>query len=123
MKNAATTTKSVHAVALRVAPEDVCVGMEIAVLTETFECPTFLWCGEMPSHSASEPVRLTMLPKDAGLPLRVKAVCLPFVLTVDPDGSGHLLDTRRMQLVRLDREYAKLVRKAVRTKKPAPFLD
>jgi hypothetical protein len=50
-------------------------------------------------------------------------VCLPFVLVVRPDGTAGTLDLRRVQLVKLDRAYAKLVRKSLREKSGSPDVD
>jgi hypothetical protein len=61
---------------------------------------------------------LQSLGRGSGSPLRVKAVCLPFVLVARINGKPRTLDLRRVQLVKLDRGYAKLVRKALRRKTP-----
>jgi hypothetical protein len=119
MKSSQTPRKSVTAVASRLAPEDLRPGQDVAVLTETFECPTFLWCGEIPGARPDEAVRLHLMSRDGGRPLRIKSVCLPFLLAIRPDGKSRLLDVRRVQLVKLDPNYARLVRKAIRRKSAA----
>ncbi len=57
---------------------------------------------------------LKMIPRNAGHPLRVIAVCLPFVYAKTPRGETATIDTRRAQLVRLDRRCAKVIWKALR---------
>ena len=110
---------------MRLAPEDLRPGQDVAILSETHECPTWLWCGvDMPGLRPDEFVRLQSLGRGCGRPLRVKAVCLPFVLVTRSDGKSRTLDVRRVQLVKLDRAYAKLVRKMLRrnvsTRLPRP---
>ncbi len=103
-------------VAATVAGEDLACGDYVAMLNETFELPSFLWdcCGvSLPPH---EPVRLKLITDDAGQPLKVLAVCLPFVYVKTPNGKTETIDTRRIQLVRLDSRCAKVVRKELRSK-------
>ncbi len=100
--------------AATVAGEDLACGDYVSLLNEMVELPSFLWdcCGA--SLSPEEVVRLRLIPDDAGQPLRVIAICLPFVYAKTPKGETVTLDTRRMQLVRLDRKCAKLVWKHLR---------
>jgi hypothetical protein len=58
---------------------------------------------------ASELVRLRIIPGDAGVPLKVFAVCLPFVYAKDHKGNVQSLDIRRQQIVRLNSDCAKEV--------------
>jgi hypothetical protein len=107
-------TKIVLTAAARVAGEDLDCGDYISLLNETVGLPSFLWnsCGAtLPAH---ELVRLTMIPANAGQPLKVIAVCLPFVYTKTPGGEVATIDTRRTQLVRLNRQSAKVVWKALK---------
>jgi hypothetical protein len=59
--------------------------------------------------SPHELVRLKMIPANAGQPLRVIAICLPFVYARTPSGEMATIDTRRAQLVRLHRKCAKTI--------------
>ncbi len=102
------------AVATRLAPEDLRPGQDVAILTEVLECPGWLWLGDSPGGRADEMIRLQHTPRNGGRPLRIKAVCLPFVLVVRADGRCRTVDVRRVQLVKLDRGFAKLVRKGLR---------
>ncbi|MBX3442693.1 MAG: hypothetical protein KF774_09800 [Planctomyces sp.] len=121
MKTASLTT-SESSLAKPIAAEDLCAGQDVAVLHELHEVPSFFWC-QMETLPPDELVRLRALPRDSGLPLKVRSVCLPFVLVDTPTEGSRLLDTRRLQLVRLDREFARQVRKKLRDRKsPVPSL-
>jgi hypothetical protein len=102
-------------VAATIAGEDLACGDFVARLNETNELPSFLWdsCGA--SLSPYELVRLKIIPASAGDPLKVIAVCLPFVYAKAPRGETVTIDTRRTQLVRLHRKSAKVVWKALRS--------
>lgn len=99
-----------------VPPEDLCVGDFVTVLNEIVEYPSFLW--DCDAHvSPHEPVRVQWRAIDAGLPLRIEAVCLPFVFLEAPEGGNRTLDIRGCQLVRLSAEYADKAWNALRTKR------
>lgn len=102
--------------AATVAGEDLACGDYIALLNETIDFPSFLWdaCGA--SLSPHELVRLKLIPETAGHPLRVIAVCLPFVYAKRPGGDTVTIDMRRTQLVRLHRKSAKAVWRELRSK-------
>ena len=101
--------------AATVAGEDLAYGDYIALLNETVDFPSFLWdaCGA--SLSPHELVRLKVIPDNAGYPLRVIAICLPFVYAKTPSGETATIDTRRTQLVRLHRKCAKAIWKELRS--------
>jgi hypothetical protein len=101
--------------AATVAGEDLACGDYVALLNETVDLPSFLWdaCGA--SLSPHELVRLKLIPDNAGHPLRVIAVCLPFIYARAPSGETATIDTRRTQLVRLDRKCAKVIWKKLRS--------
>ncbi len=106
----ATKSKTIEKTSLAalVAHEDLRIGDYVSVLNETFEVPSFFWCdtSQMP---VDEPVRLRYCARNAGRPLRVKAICLPFVHVKTPVRSTRILDVRKVQLVRLQKRYAKIV--------------
>lgn len=104
--------------AASVAGEDLRIGEYVAVLNEVHEFPSFFWDCDATTLSPHEVVRLRYTARDAGTPLRVEAVCLPFVLLRTPTGECRTLDVRLVQLVRLDERYAKLVRKELRRRQP-----
>jgi hypothetical protein len=96
-------------VAATIAGEDLACGDYVALLNETVDFPSFLWdaCGS--SLSPHELVRLKVIPATAGFPLRVIAICLPFVYAKTPGRETVTVDTRRTQLVKLHRKSAKAV--------------
>jgi hypothetical protein len=96
------------------APEEVRAGDFVAVLHVTYELPSFYWCAESYRIPHNEPVRLQYLPDDAGTPLKVRAVCLPFVLVKMHDGQHRTLDLRKHRLARLDRRFAKIAWKGAK---------
>jgi hypothetical protein len=101
--------------AMTVAGEDIACGDYIARLNETVDLPSFMWdaCGA--SLSPHEMVRLKVIPSTAGQPLRVIAICLPFVYAKTPGGETATIDTRRIQLVRLHRKCAKMIWRELRS--------
>lgn len=101
-----------------VAGEDLRCGDYVATFTQMSELPSYLWdCGDF-SLSPQELVRLKYTPCDAGLPLKVVAVCLPFVYAIRPDRSLMTLDLRRTQVVRLDTVCARKAWKALKGPRP-----
>ncbi len=106
---AATETNRETTVAATVAGEDVACGDFVSLLTTLFEVPSYLWDGCNASLPPHELVRLRMIPSNAGTPLKVFAVCLPFVYARNTAGELKTLDLRREQIVRLDRGCAKAV--------------
>ena len=101
--------KDVTKVAARVAGEDLKQGDYVTVLSETIQLPSYLWCGSNDLLSADEPIQYRYLPRDAGLPLKVVAICLPFVYAKEPTGGINTLDIRQKQLARLDKEGGRAV--------------
>ena len=106
-------------IAAMVAPEDLRCGDFVAVLSQVFEVPSFLWHDVMPSERA-ETVRLRLLSTEDRTPMKVKAICLPFVFVRSHDGQFQTMDVRLMSLVRLEKGYAKTVWKELRTTRAKP---
>jgi hypothetical protein len=102
------------ALAKSLAPEEVRVGDFVAVLHVTYELPSFYWCAESFRIPYDQPVRLQLLPSDTESPLKVRSICLPFVLVKSSDGSHRTLDMRRHRLARLSRRFAKMVWKVAK---------
>lgn len=103
-------------VVARVAGEDLKPGDFVTALTEMIEFPSFFWCCDSSSTPKDELVRLRYLPRDAGEPFKVIAVCLPFVYTKRSSGKLTTFDTRKHQLVKLDNMSGKKVWKRMRSK-------
>lgn len=100
--------------AATVAGEDLRCGDYVAILSEVYEFPSFLWCGDAALLPPHEPVRMKLLSRTNGAPLKVKAICLPFLFVKSAKDEYETLDVRRQQLVRLDRRYAETVYKSTR---------
>jgi len=101
-------------VAKPVAAEDLRCGDVVTVLNEISELPSYLWCGDAQMLSPHEPVRVLWRGGGGGIPLKVKAICLPFVLVKSPAGCHGTLDVRESQLVRLRTDYASTAWQALR---------
>jgi len=96
-----------------VHPEDLVVGDSVAVSTVTYELATFLWCGvDSFQFPPDELIRLTLKATDDHYPMTVKSICLPFVLCKGIDKQHAVYDLRRLQLRRLDQDFANAVRGA-----------
>lgn len=59
-------------------------------------------------------VLYTKLQASGGVPFKVQAVCLPFVTVKGPTGRTRVIDLRQIQLVRLDPDFAKVTRTALK---------
>jgi len=99
------------------APEDICVGDYVALLHEVDELPSFLWCADSTLAPREELVRIQLVPESGGVPLKVKSICLPYVLVKHPRGSRETLDVRRWKLARLDNHFARIAWKSLRNKR------
>ena len=97
-------SKTVTTVAARIGGEDIAKGDYVTILSEIIELPSYLWDCSGLSQPIDELVRLRYLPRAAGEPHKVIAVCLPFVYAKRPKGNLIAFDTRQQQLVRLDRD-------------------
>ena len=104
------------AISKTLAPEDVKPGDFVAVLSESCELINFFALID-PLMRRPLVVRADLTPCDAGAPLRVVSVCLPFVLVEDGEEKARTLDVRRQSLVRLDEEYARRAMKKMRKSK------
>lgn len=98
------------------APEDVRVGDYVTPLHETYDYPSFLWCCDAELTNRAETVPIRYVAQGSGVPLKVKAICLPFVLVTRPTGGTYALDVRCQQLAKLDAGYAKVAWQALKPK-------
>ncbi|HEX6986334.1 MAG TPA: hypothetical protein VF170_13210 [Planctomycetaceae bacterium] len=106
--------------AATVGPEDLRRGDYVAVLNRTYEAPSFLWCCGTANLAPEEPVRIRWRTREGGRPLRVEAVCLPFVFLKTPKGRYRSIDLRQVELVRLDGRYGRFVWKKLRQQARPP---
>jgi hypothetical protein len=114
-KSRSTLARSLS-IAKPLAPEDVRPGDYVALLDELYELPSYWWCEDAALHPRDELVRIRLLPTQENQPLKVKSVCLPFVLAKQPTGERRTLDLRRCRLARLNRKYAAAAWKAYKKK-------
>jgi hypothetical protein len=112
-----TQTKANHAaaeatLAKTLAPEEIRVGDYVTPLHVVAEVPSWYWFSESWNLPVDEPVRIRFTSPSEGLPLKVKSLCLPFVLVKQASGERLTLDLRKCQLARLNRRYSKSAWKA-----------
>jgi hypothetical protein len=100
-------------VARPLGPEDLRADDYVCVMHVLKEyLPFFLLMED--SWKEPKPVRLQWLPEDAGTPLRVVEVCVPFVLVEQVDGSHRTLDLRRHKLARVSGRFGNRAFKRLR---------
>ena len=100
-----------------VAGEDLVQGDFVATMMERVDVPSYVWNNSGYELSPHELVSLQLTPENAGQPLKVFAICLPFVYVKTAHGGTMTIDTRTMRLVRLGRQCAKVVWKQLRPKR------
>lgn len=106
--------KNIMTLAMPLAPEDVIPESYIAVHTMMKELPLWYLDSDELKYSSDRPRRIKRVPGNAGRPFKVKAVCLPYVYALAPDGEPHTLDLRQCRLVRLDDQYGRMVFQAMK---------
>jgi hypothetical protein len=102
-------------VAARVAPEDLRIDDRVAILNQIVESPSWLWSTDCGLQSREEPVRIRFSSFEPGVPYRVKAICLPFVVLKRLQGERRVIDVRRFELVRLSNDFADAVKSGGRS--------
>ena len=99
------------------APEEIRRGQFVTLFDEIWEVPSYFWPADTDTLAREQTVRVRTIPSTGGVPLRVKSVCLPFVLVKQPDGKQRALDVRKCRLALLGISFAKFAWKAL--KEPA----
>lgn len=101
-------------IARRLAPEDIRKDMFVAVLTITHEFVPF-FCESTAAFERGEPYRMTFLPDEQeSQPLKVIAVCLPFVFVKDAHRRHRTLDVRRHRLGQISESFGRKCFKAAK---------
>lgn len=100
------------------APEEIRAGDYVALLNVVYELPSFFWCDDAALMPREQPVRIQFTPESDSVPLKVKSVCLPYVLVKHPEGRKFTLDVRRSKLARLGRGFAEVAWKAIKKQRP-----
>ncbi len=113
------TTQNIS-VARPLAPEDIRRGQYVAILHVLIELLPEL-CASDIAIRPPKPVSTLWLPFDDDEPLKVRQVCLPFVLAKKPDGKARTLDVRRYRLALLPDEYGKKVFKLLKERPKDPL--
>lgn len=88
------------------APEEVRPNEFVTLLHEVAEVPSFFWSFDSWRLAPDQPVRIRFTPPTCGVPLKVKSVCLPFVLVKHPTGEERSLDLRKCRVARLAKRHA-----------------
>lgn len=108
---------STHTLTRRIrSPEDIRIGDYVVKTHRRYQ---LVPCSvERPmSGEAIEPVILYGWPFDSGEPMKVLAVCLPFVMTESAEGLREAIDTRQDVLMRVSKTYAKAAKPKPEKKK------
>jgi hypothetical protein len=104
------TTTATLKCAKKLPAEDIAVGDFVALGEIGCQLPSFFWCGaDTTMWPPDQPVHITFLPFGDREPLKVKSVCLPFVLCELPNGKPKVHDVRQVQLLKLDHGFAQTV--------------
>ena len=111
-----TETQSNNDLSKTLAAEDVRCGDFVSVLYEIIDVPSYMWSCDSHVLPPDQPVRLKWRTNACGVPLKVKAISLPFVYVRKPCGEHCTLDLRQHALVRLGRTYARTVWKTMSKK-------
>jgi hypothetical protein len=106
------TTAAEATLAKALAPEDVRRGDFVTPLYVVAEVPSYWWFEDNWSLPRNQPIRIRLTPPGEGAPLKVRSVCLPFVLVKSATQDQRTIDLRNCQLARLDRQHAKRAWKA-----------
>ena len=87
------------------------MGDNVVLAEMILEFGTFSWCGaDLTVRPPEDPIRIPYRPHDAHHPMRVKRICLPYVLCKAIDKRHQVVDLRQVKLARVDPEFAKAVR-------------
>ena len=108
-------THSSVTLAKALAPEEICAGDYVTQLYEVCELPSFLWDADATLSPRDQLVRLQYVPESGGVPLKVKSVCLPYVLVKHPRWGRQTIDIRRVKLARLSKTFAREAWDTLRT--------
>lgn len=89
----------------QIAPDDIKVGDYVAITHQQIQCIDY-YASEYKHEMTLARLQLIYNDDDAGIPLLVMRLCLPFVLVRKPDKKYQMVDIRRFRLVKLDDQYA-----------------
>lgn len=104
MTNSETTLPSISA-CRSVHTEDLQVGEYVTVLQRTFPVGTFAWCG-LDTHQYPPETPIQVAFREDFVLLRIKDICLPFVLCTDHDKQVQTFDARATEFGRVPKSFA-----------------
>ncbi len=102
--------------ATSIAGEDVYEGDFVTVTQRTIEVPSYLWDSGDSWLRTEQLVRLRLIPQDAGIPLKVIAICLPFVYARRPNSTIQVVDLRREEVSKLEADRGKRIWREMQTR-------
>jgi hypothetical protein len=105
--------KTVTDVARPIAPEDIRIGDYIAIMSTVVEWPPFFF--DQP-FGRVDVVRTHHLPCSGGEPLKVQAICIPFLLVRNHKDEHTTIDLRRHRIAKLSEAFGKKASKKLAAK-------
>jgi hypothetical protein len=114
IESKATRSAARATLAKTLAPEEIRVGDFVTPLYMIAEVPSYYWFSECWNLPADQPVRMRFTCSSDGTPLKVKSICLPFVLVKQATGAQYSIDLRKCQVARLNPRHAKRAWRAAR---------
>jgi hypothetical protein len=100
-----------------VAGEDVLEGDFVTITQRTIAVPAYFWDSSDSWLRTEQLVRLRLIPHDAGLPVKVIAICLPFVYARRPNRTIQVIDLRREEISKLEADRGKRIWREMQVRK------
>ncbi len=101
------TTQEIENVSRVLAPEDICAGMYVAVLTERHTVwPEYFSLDDI-AYDRIKPLVYNLIASKGGTPQHVVEVCLPFVLVETAQEQVQTLDVRVSTLAQVSERYGR----------------
>ncbi|MEQ1829015.1 MAG: hypothetical protein ABL921_23835 [Pirellula sp.] len=111
--------QSVKSVSRSLAAEDIAAGDYIVITSKATEFPSWMW-EDYHALPPDQPVRIWWQSYSSLVPWKVVDVCLPMLLVRGVDRTVTQLDVRLLRIARVDRGYARKVRKSLRKNQKQP---
>ncbi len=98
----------------QVRADDVCVGDYVVVMHESYDFVSMACFSDADSTKVE---RVTVLPNETKPPVRIEAVCVPFLMVKAVGGKRTMVDMRRVQLGQVSSRFGRSVFAALRPKR------
>ncbi len=98
----------------QVRADDVCVGDYVVVMHESYDFVSMSCFSDTDSMKVE---RVTVLPNQTKSPVRIEAVCVPFLMVKAVGGKRTMVDMRRVQLAQVSGRFGQAVFAAMQPKK------